>query len=282
MTVIQIANVKKTFKTKRSVSSALKGVSLNIGQGEMVALIGPSGSGKSTLLRHLSGLTLADKGSDSSIDILGKNIQHKGKLGKGIRLSRSQIGNVFQQFNLINRLSVLTNVLIGGLSKVPSYRSMFGIFTAAEKHSALAPLARVGLQDYALHRASDLSGGQQQRVAIARALVQKAKVILADEPIASLDPEASRLVMQILKNINEQDGITIVVTLHQVDYAQQYCRRAIALKDGELYFDSPIEDIDNTGLSNLYGGTEHNNTHSVIPISSNSAQQTQPPKLKTA
>ncbi|MEM5529362.1 phosphonate ABC transporter ATP-binding protein [Gammaproteobacteria bacterium AS21] len=282
MTVIQIANVKKTFKTKRSSSSALKGVSLNINQGEMVALIGPSGSGKSTLLRHLSGLTLADKGSDSSIDILGKNIQHKGKLGKDIRVSRSQIGNVFQQFNLINRLSVLTNVLIGGLSKVPSYRSLLGIFTAAEKHSALAALTRVGLQDYALHRASDLSGGQQQRVAIARALLQKAKVILADEPIASLDPEASRLVMQILKNINEQDGITIVVTLHQVDYAQQYCRRAIALKDGELYFDSPIQDIDNTGLNNLYGGTEHNNTHSVIPISSNSAQKTQPPKLKTA
>ena len=281
MTIIKISNVKKTFKTKRSVSTALKGVSLRITQGEMVALIGPSGSGKSTLLRHLSGLTLADRESDSSIEILGRCIQTKGRLGKGIRQSRALIGNIFQQFNLVNRLSVLTNVLIGSLSKVPTYRSLLGIFTEAEKQAALAALTRVGLQDFAMHRASDLSGGQQQRVAIARALLQEAKIILADEPIASLDPESSRLVMQTLKTINEEDGITIVVTLHQVDYAQKYCQRGVALQDGKLYFDKPIKDINNAQLASLYGSSELDSSkkiRSICPLET----ENNTPKFKTA
>lgn len=281
MTIIKISNVKKTFKTKRSVSTALKGVSLRITQGEMVALIGPSGSGKSTLLRHLSGLTLADRESDSSIEILGRCIQTKGRLGKGIRQSRALIGNIFQQFNLVNRLSVLTNVLIGSLSKVPTYRSLLGIFTETEKQAALAALTRVGLQDFAMHRASDLSGGQQQRVAIARALLQEAKIILADEPIASLDPESSRLVMQTLKTINEEDGITIVVTLHQVDYAQKYCQRGVALQDGKLYFDKPIKDINNAQLASLYGSSEPESNQKIRSICP-SETENNTPKFKTA
>lgn len=267
MAVIQITDVKKTFHSKTSAAPALQGVDLTIEEGEMVALIGPSGSGKSTLLRHLSGLTLADKYSDSKVEVLGKNIQYKGALAKGIRQSRAQIGNIFQQFNLILRLSVLTNVLIGNLSRVPSYRSLLGIFTPAEKQAALAALARVGLEDYSQHKASDLSGGQQQRVAIARALLQKAQVILADEPIASLDPEASRQVMETLKAINEQDGITVVVTLHQVDYAQKYCQRAVALQAGKLFFDKPIQQIDSTELNQLYGSALENDNQAVIPIS---------------
>ena len=281
MTIIKISNVKKTFKTKRSVSTALKGVSLRITQGEMVALIGPSGSGKSTLLRHLSGLTLADRESDSSIEILGRCIQTKGRLGKGIRQSRALIGNIFQQFNLVNRLSVLTNVLIGSLSKVPTYRSLLGIFTEAEKQAALAALTRVGLRDFAMHRASDLSGGQQQRVAIARALLQEAKIILADEPIASLDPESSRLVMQTLKTINEEDGITIVVTLHQVDYAQKYCQRGVALQDGKLYFDKPIKDINNAQLASLYGSSEPESNQKIRSIFPSETENSTP-KFKTA
>jgi phosphonate transport system ATP-binding protein len=250
MGIIEITGVKKHF-TKEVC--ALKHVDLSIKQGEMVALIGPSGSGKSTLMRHISGLTLADKHSDSCIKVLGNIIQQRGKLDKHVRTSRSQIGNVFQQFNLVNRLSVLTNVMIGGLSRIPTYRSLLGWFTAEEKHMALEALERVGLKNVALKRASELSGGQQQRVAIARALMQKAKVILADEPIASLDPESSRLVMQTLKDINEKDGITVVVTLHQVEYAQKYCERAVALQDGEVFFDNLIHHLNEENLASLYG-----------------------------
>ncbi len=282
MTVIQISNVKKTFKSKNRETTALQGVDLNVEQGEMVALIGPSGSGKSTLLRHLSGLTLADKNSQSEIVVLDRCIQHKGVLGRDIRQSRAQIGNVFQQFNLINRLSVLTNVLIGNLSRVPSYRSLLGIFTEAEKQAALAALERVGLRDYSLHKASELSGGQQQRVAIARALLQKAKVILADEPIASLDPESSRLVMETLQNINKQDGITVVVTLHQVDYAQKYCQRAVALQAGQLYFDKPIQDIDSAQLDRLYGSSLNIPPHRVSKVTSLSSADNERDVLKTA
>jgi phosphonate transport system ATP-binding protein len=250
MSIIEITGVKKHF-TKEVC--ALKHVDLSIKQGEMVALIGPSGSGKSTLMRHISGLTLADKHSNSCIKVLGNTIQQRGKLDKHVRTSRSQIGNVFQQFNLVSRLSVLTNVMIGGLSRIPTYRSLLGWFTAEEKHMALEALERVGLKNVALKRASELSGGQQQRVAIARALMQKAKVILADEPIASLDPESSRLIMQTLKDINEKDGITVVVTLHQVDYAQKYCERAVALQDGEVFFDNLIHHLNEENLASLYG-----------------------------
>ena len=250
MSIIEITGVKKHF-TKEVC--ALKHVDLSIKQGEMVALIGPSGSGKSTLMRHISGLTLADKHSDSCIKVLGNTIQQRGKLDKHVRTSRSQIGNVFQQFNLVSRLSVLTNVMIGGLSRIPTYRSLLGWFTSEEKHMALEALERVGLKNVALKRASELSGGQQQRVAIARALMQKAKVILADEPIASLDPESSRLIMQTLKDINEKDGITVVVTLHQVDYAQKYCERAVALQDGEVFFDNLIHHLNEENLASLYG-----------------------------
>jgi len=253
MSIIEIKGVKKSF-AKGSV--ALKQVDLTVEQGEMIALIGPSGSGKSTLMRHLSGLTLADKNSDSSIKVLGRCIQQQGKLDRDIRASRAQIGHVFQQFNLVSRLSVLTNVMIGRLSSIPSYRSLLGWFSAEEKQMALDALERVGLKNVALKRASELSGGQQQRVAIARALMQQAKVILADEPIASLDPESSRLVMQILKDINEKDGITVVVTLHQVDYAQKYCQRAVALQDGNVFFDSAIHHLSDEKLASLYGSQQ--------------------------
>jgi phosphonate transport system ATP-binding protein len=250
MSVINISGVKKSFSKNKY---ALKGIDLSIAEGDMVALIGPSGSGKSTLMRHISGLSLADKKSPSLVSVFGTPIQQNGKLHKDIRRSRARIGNVFQQFNLISRLSVLTNVLIGGLSRVPTYRSLLGWFTDEEKQQALEALDRVGLRDFALQRASQLSGGQQQRVAIARALMQKAEIILADEPIASLDPESSRQVMEILQSINEKDGITVVVTLHQVDYAQKYCQRAVALRQGEIFFDGRINNLSSDQLTLLYG-----------------------------
>jgi phosphonate transport system ATP-binding protein len=249
MSAIKINNLQKSYGEARVLNS----ISLEVNQGEMVALIGSSGSGKSTLMRHLSCLTLADKNSHSEIEVLGVPVQCKGRSARDIRATRARIGNVFQQFNLVNRLSVLTNVLIGGLSRVPVWRSMLGWFTPEEKLEALRALELVGLREHALKRASELSGGQQQRVAIARALMQKAEVILADEPIASLDPESSRLVMETLERINRDLGITVVVTLHQVDYAQKYCQRAVALQAGEIFFDGPISAMDGQMLSKLYG-----------------------------
>lgn len=266
MSIIEINGVKKYF-TKDIY--ALKHIDLSIEEGEMVSLIGPSGSGKSTLMRHISGLILADKNSRSSIYVLNKRIQAQGKLDRHIRHSRAQIGHVFQQFNLVNRLSVLTNVMVGGLSRIPSYRSLLGWFTPEEKRQALDALERVGLKKLALQRAGDLSGGQQQRVAIARALMQQAQVILADEPIASLDPESSRLVMQTLKDINEKDGITVLITLHQVDYAQKYCQRAIALKDGEVFFDTKIDQLNEQELNRLYGTQAVISTHGATAHATN-------------
>lgn len=170
-----------------------------------------------------------------------------------MRRLRADIGYIFQQFNLVNRLSVLDNVLLGFLGRMPRWRGSLGLFSAEQKRQALEALARVGLADFAGQRASTLSGGQQQRVAIARALTQKAEVILADEPIASLDPESARKVMDILADINRHDGKTVVVTLHQVDYALRYCPRAVALKGGRILFDGSSEHLSEGFLNELYG-----------------------------
>ncbi len=243
---ISIRSLNKFFGSKQ----VLNNLSLGIKQGEMVALIGASGSGKSTLLRHLSGLTCANTGT---IEVLGKDIQSQGILSHHIRRHRSNIGYIFQQFNLINRLNVIDNVLLGCLGRIPRWRGCCALFEPNERFQAMAALERVGLSDFANCRASTLSGGQQQRVAIARVLMQQADIILADEPIASLDPESARIVMEILSDINKQDGKTVVVSLHQVNYARHYCRRAIALKNGKIHYDGEISLLDDDLLSVLYG-----------------------------
>lgn len=181
--VIRVDSLNKTFARKQ----ALFNLRLEIQAGEMVALIGASGSGKSTLLRHVAGLARCDRDNGGSIDVLGRRLQASGRLSGEVRRLRADIGYIFQQFNLVNRLSVLDNVLLGFLGRMPRWRGSLGLFSAEQKRQALEALARVGLADFAGQRASTLSGGQQQRVAIARALTQKAEVILADEPIASLD-----------------------------------------------------------------------------------------------
>jgi len=248
-TVIRVEKLSKTFHHNK----ALHAVDLTVQQGEMVALLGPSGSGKSTLMRHLSGLITCDKTSESHVELLGNTVQRAGRLARDIRKSRAQTGYIFQQFNLVNRLSVLDNVLLGCLGRMPRWRGNLGLFNAEEKAFALESLARVGLADLAAQRASTLSGGQQQRVAIARALTQRAEVILADEPIASLDPESARKVMEILADINRRDGKTVVVTLHQVDYAMRYCPRAVALKGGRIHFDGQGSAMSSQFLNDLYG-----------------------------
>lgn len=256
--VVQVKALQKTFNNS---NRALKGVNLSVSRGEMVALIGPSGSGKSTLLRHMAGLTWGDRGGQGSVSILGETIQQQGKLAHTVRRSRAQIGYIFQQFNLVNRMSVINNVLMGSLGRIASWRGTFSLFTQDEKSLALKALARVGMEQYAYQRADTLSGGQQQRVAIARALMQKAEIILADEPIASLDPESARIVMDILKDINENDGKTVIVTLHQVDYAKKYCQRVVALKNGELNFDGASTDLNDQQLANIYGTSHRTNNH---------------------
>lgn len=251
---IQIQGLSKTFDKNKRKDRALKNIDLSIESGEMVALIGPSGSGKSTLLRHLAGLSCGDADS-GKIRVLGQTVQCKGQLSSDVRRTRARIGYIFQQFNLVGRMKVITNVLTGALGRVPSWRGCFGLFNDEERALALKCLNRVGMEAWATQRASCLSGGQQQRVAIARTLTQKAEVILADEPIASLDPESARRVMEILADINNQDGRTVVVTLHQVDYAREFCRRVVALKAGEIVYDGPSENLTPSLLASIYGTT---------------------------
>ncbi len=229
---------------------ALDKVSLQITEGEMVALIGASGSGKSTLLRHLPGFVTADSGE---IDVLSQTVQAGGKLMPSFSQVRSRIGFVFQQFNLVNRLPVITNVLIGQLHQTPWWRSLFMRFTLAQRQKALEALASVGIEQTAWQRASTMSGGQQQRAALARCLVQGARLILADEPIASLDPESSRKVMELLKDMNEQHKCTVLVSLHQVEFAVRYCPRTIALNAGRVVFDGPSSALTPAMLAALYG-----------------------------
>lgn len=251
MTAIEIFGLNKTFNRKKR---ALRDISLRIDEGEMVALIGASGSGKSTLLRHIGGLVASDQGqTGGEIKVLGTVMQANGRITKGARRVRAKVSVIFQQFNLVSRLSVQTNVLTGFLGQITGLRGTLGFFSNAEKRAALEALARVGIVDTASQRASTLSGGQQQRAAIARALVQGSDIILADEPIASLDPASSKRVMETLLEINETDGKTVVVSLHQVDYAMRYCPRTVALRDGEVVYDGPSVALNSDMLRRLYG-----------------------------
>ncbi len=247
--IIRINGLSKTF---RGGFQALDDVNLSFASGEMVALIGASGSGKSTLLRHISGLMAADPIANH-ITVGNETVQHNGAVDRNVRAVRANVGFVFQQFNLVGRLPVLTNVLSGGLSRMPLWRSCFKHFTQEEKRLGLEALARVGIVKHAYKRASALSGGQQQRAAIARTIVQKAKIILADEPIASLDPESARRVMQTLADVNRQDGTTVVVSLHQVDFAQRFCPRTVALSHGRVMYDGPSNALTEQMLRDLYG-----------------------------
>ncbi len=250
VTAISINALNKTFPSGRR---ALQEIHLNIEAGEMVALIGASGSGKSTLLRHIAGLMVGDGATQSLIQIHGRTVQQSGKIAADIRQTRAGVGFVFQQFNLVDRLPVLVNVLAGTLHKVPLWRSLLRWFTPAEVARGVEALRRVGIAECSAQRASTLSGGQQQRAAIARAMVQGAKVILADEPIASLDPESSRRVMDILARVNREDKCTVVVSLHQVNVAMKYCERTVALHQGRVVYDGPSVALTPTLLRELYG-----------------------------
>lgn len=246
---VRVKSLRKTFANGHV---ALDGVDLDVMPGEMVAVIGASGSGKSTLLRHVAGLTPGDRG-DSFIEVNGETVQRDGRLAGDIRRIRAGIGFVFQQFNLVGRLPVIVNVLAGTLHRAPLWRSLMRWFQDHEIAAGFEALKRVGIADFATRRASTLSGGQQQRAAIARALVQRARLVLADEPIASLDPESSRKVMEILATINRIDGCTVLVSLHQVNVAMKYCPRTVALHRGRVVYDGPSAALTPALLRDLYG-----------------------------
>lgn len=246
---IEVQGLSKSFHPG---ARALGNVDLRVADGEMVALLGASGSGKSTLLRHLAGFVVGDAGQ-GSVTVNGQLIQRHGRLSRNVRGARAGIGFVFQQFNLVGRLPVITNVLTGLLPRVPMWRSLTRVFLRAEVRQGLDALAQVGIDDYAFQRASTLSGGQQQRAAIARTLVQNARVILADEPIASLDPESSRRVMDTLAQINRSRKVAVVVSLHQVDVALRYCPRVVALRHGKVVYDGPSAELTPAMLRDLYG-----------------------------
>jgi phosphonate transport system ATP-binding protein len=230
--------------------TALDHVTLEVLPGEMVALIGASGSGKSTLLRHVAGLARADRGE---VSVGGELVQRDGRISAKAQRVRAGVGFVFQQFNLVARLPLIVNVMTGALHRMPLWRTLLRWFPREELRRGIEALERVGIADRAGQRASTLSGGQQQRAAIARTLVQGARVVLADEPIASLDPESSRRVMEILARINREDRCTVVVSLHQVNVALRYCPRTVALQAGRVVYDGPSTNLSPGLLRELYG-----------------------------
>jgi phosphonate transport system ATP-binding protein len=246
---LSIRTLSKSFGAPQR---ALSSVNIELKPGEMVALIGASGSGKSTLLRHVSGFIGGDRGS-GAVRVGERVMQSDGRVARDIRRLRSEVGFIFQQFNLVGRLSVMTNVLVGLLPRVPLWRSMTMRFTEAQRAEAWRALKSVGIEELAWQRASTLSGGQQQRVAIARALVQQARLILADEPIASLDPRNTKVVMDALLHINKHLGITVVCNLHSLDIARSYCDRLVGMAAGRVVFDDVPAALTDAVARDLYG-----------------------------
>ena len=242
--MFEFKNVTRRFGTKVAVDS----VTLDIPAGQMVGIIGRSGAGKSTFLRMIN--RLADP-SSGSIAFGGRQVSAL----KGTELRRWQrdCAMIFQQFNLVPRLDVLTNVLLGRLNHRSTVTSILNMFTREERIMAIAALERLGIEQAALQQAGTLSGGQQQRVAIARALMQQPKVLLADEPIASLDPLNAKVVMDALSDINERDGITVICNLHTLDTARNYCQRIIGMAAGKVVFDGRAEELTRDAVKANYG-----------------------------
>ena len=239
--MLEIKNLKKTFA---GGTKALRGVNLKVRKGEFVSILGPSGSGKTTLLRSINGLENIDNGeiffnSEKINKIYLQEVQKK-------------TGMIFQEFNLVNNLSAINNVLTGLLNSSSKFLSMFYLFTKEQKLEALKALETVGLLDKAYSRADELSGGQRQRVGIARAIIKKPKLLLADEPVASLDPKAAGLIMSLLKKINKEFKITIICNLHQVELAAQHSDRIVGLLNGAVMFDKLTSNFNSANINQIY------------------------------
>jgi phosphonate transport system ATP-binding protein len=253
--VLEVRGLEKSYGTV----PVLKGVNLAIARGEFVGVIGLSGSGKSTLLRCINGLIKASAG-----EILVPRALLEARAGgdgqvdvrrlspREIRHLRRKIGMVFQQFNIVKRLSVLENVLSGALGYQPALSGSLRLFSGDVKRRALINLKRVGLLDHAYKRADQLSGGEQQRVAIARTLMQEPALILADEPVSSLDPRLSRVVLDILKRVCREDGIAALVSLHTLDLTREYADRVVGLKEGRVFFDGAPANLTDAVIDEVY------------------------------
>ena len=248
--ILKFVNVSKHYPNG---VHALKGVSFEIREGEFVSVIGPSGSGKSTLLRAINRL----------IPISGGTVWLDGQAvsalrGKGLRQLRRKVGMIFQNYNLVYSLSVLQNVLHGRLGYMSGVKGVFGLYSEADKQEALDLLEELGLEEFAYNRASDLSGGQKQRVGIARAIMQGPKLLLCDEPIASLDPSSAKTIMDLLRDMTRKRNIACIVNLHQLDVALKYSTRIIGLSKGEIVFDGRPEELDDCTIERIYGTSREN------------------------
>ena len=241
---------KNVYKTYPNGFTALKNVNLNIEQGEFVAIIGLSGAGKSTILRCINRMHDIQQGT---LTVDGVDVESLS--GKSLRRFRRKVGMIFQSFNLVSRSTVIKNVLTADVPDMPFWRVLFGIFTKEQKMRALESLDKVGILDKAYTRCDQLSGGQQQRVALARTLNQNPSIILADEPVASLDPVTARQVMSDFVRINKEYKITILLNIHHVDLALNYCDRVIGVRAGEIVFDGPASSITQEQLDEVYNGT---------------------------
>lgn len=245
--MLEIQKLSKRF----GAATAVRDVNVTIPSGQMVGVIGRSGAGKSTLLRMLNRL---EDNSEGRILFNGRNVSDLR--GRELLRWRGRCAMIFQQFNLVPRLDVLTNVLLGRIANHGTVSSLFKRFTDAERAMAIMALERLDMADKALQRADTLSGGQQQRVAIARAMMQEPELLLADEPIASLDPRSAAMVMDALRRINQEDGITVLCNLHTLDTARQYCDRIIAMFHGEVVFDDVPERLTQDTVRRIYGVEE--------------------------
>lgn len=243
--IMEINDLNKSYTKGKQV---LKNINFDIKEGELLSIIGPSGAGKSTLLRSINRMIEPTSGSITFDDRDITTLK-----GKKLRKMRTDIGMIFQHYNLVERLSVFENVLHGLLGTKNSLQGIFSLYTEAEKEKALDIIAELGIGDHIYKRCDELSGGQKQRVGIARALIQDPKIILCDEPIASLDPRASMVIMEYLKRISRERGITVIVNLHQVDVAKKYSDRMIGLNDGEIIFNDVPAEMDKISINKVYG-----------------------------
>lgn len=244
--ILQVHHLSKTFANG---VQALKDVSFEVEAGEFLVIIGLSGSGKSTLLRCLNRLQEPTSGQ---VFYEGRNIADL-KAASDIRSLRKKMGMIFQHFNLVSRQNVLKNVMMGNLANKSGWQSILGIFSELEKKKAIECLELVGIADKAYLRADQLSGGQKQRVAIARALMQEPQILLADEPVSALDPATCQVVMNYLKKINQELGITVIANLHFLSLVRQYATRVIALQEGRIVFSGLPQDIDQEWFEKIYG-----------------------------
>ena len=243
--MIKFDNVNKVYSNGLH---ALKNVSLEIKQGEFVAIIGLSGAGKSTLLRTINRMHDISEGS---LTVNGQEVNDLS--GKDLRKFRRKVGMVFQSFNLVTRTTVINNVLTSRVPDMPLWKSIIGLYSKEDKVIALEALDKVGILDKAYVRADQLSGGQQQRVALARTLAQKPEIILADEPVAALDPITAKQVMDDFKKINKELNVSVLINIHHVDLALKYADRVIGIKAGEIVYDGPATKVDSEVLKQIYG-----------------------------